>query len=426
MGVRNQFAGLACAPLLVDAYQLQIEQYVLSEALFETLIICLIATLLWRPYLTNRRIVLTGIWLGAAAVVRLDAIGLMLPVAAFVVMRWASWRRTAALLTISAIPLLATAVLRAAEGQDFSIAGGMGGIWLYGRVAPFANCSIVQIPHPEQRLCPTQPIGKRPGTSWFENSSDSPARLVHAGYAPSSGELSDFAWRIIVAQPLDYVRAVTGSFARQFRPTRSQVAGDPSVEPWIFATSVGARDRFSPNPELMVALYGGPRPRLSLTLARLLHTYQRWVYTPGPVMAMCLLVAPAGIYPPVRASHRQMAAALLTGLGVMAVLWATATVEFTWRYVLPTLILLPSAAVLSARSGIISSMAIQRDRVPRALMFRRTDHADGPQADLRTPEIPAARRATDAFGPATPARIDLVLQPRRSEPERPPPARRSG
>ena len=387
MGVRTWLAALACAPLLVDGYQLQIEQYVLSDALFAALIVSIIATLLWSPYLTNRRIALTGILLGAATVVRLDAIGLMLPVAVFVVARWAGWRRTVALLTISAIPLLGTASLRAAEGEGFSITGGMGGIWLYGRVAAFANCSIAQIPHPEQRLCPAQPLGKRPGTSWFENSPDSPARLVHAGYAASSGELSDFARRIIVAQPLDYVRAVAGSFASQFRPARSQVAGGPSVEPWIFATNVGARDRFSPNPELMTALYGGPRPKMNLTLAGLLHSYQRWVYTPGPVTAMCLLIALAGIYRPVRASHRQMAAALLTGLGVIVVLWAAATVEFTWRYVLPSLVLLPSAAALSAGSGVISSVAPWRDRVFRAVAFRRTDHA-GPLVDVGTPGDP--------------------------------------
>jgi hypothetical protein len=388
LGVRAQLAGLACAPLLVDAYQLQIEQYVLSEALFEALVICIIATLLWSPYLTNRRLVLTGILLGAAAVVRLDAIGLMLPVAGFVVARWMGWMRTAALLMISALPLLGMASLRAAEGEGFSVTGGMGGIWLYGRVAPFANCSVAQIPHSEQRFCPAQQLGKRPGTSWFENSPDSPARLVHAGHAASSGELSDFARRIIIAQPLDYVRAVTGSFASQFRPTRSQAAGGPSVAPWIFATSASARDRFSPNPELMVALYGGQRPKLNLTLARLLHGYQRRVYTPGPLMAMCLLIALAGIYRPVRASQRQMAVALLTGLGVIVVLWATATVEFTWRYVLPSLALLPSAAALSAGSGIISRVALQRDTMLRALVFHRTDHAGGPVADPGTPRNP--------------------------------------
>ena len=205
LGVRTQLAGLACAPLLVDAYQLQIEQYVLSDALFEALIICMLATLLWSPCLTNRRIVLTGILLGAAAVVRLDAISFMLPVVGFAVARRVAWRRTAALLAISVIPVLGMASLRAAEGEGFSVAGGMGGIWLYGRVAPFANCSIAQIPYPEQRLCPLQPLGKRPGTSWFENSPYSPARLVHAGNAPSSGELSDFARRIIAAQPFDYL-----------------------------------------------------------------------------------------------------------------------------------------------------------------------------------------------------------------------------
>jgi hypothetical protein len=347
LGVRTQLAGLACAPLLMDAYQLQIEQYILSEALFEALLICMIATLLWSPCLTSRKVVLTGFLLGAAAVVRLDAIGLMLPVAGFAVARRVAWRRTAALLAISAIPLLGVASLRAIEGTGFSVTGTMGGIWLYGRVAPFANCSIAQIPPPEQHLCPAQPLGKRPGTSWFENSHDSPARLALAGHADPSGELSDFARRIMVAQPLDYLRAVTDSFASQFRLTRSQAAGGPTAEPWIFATSPGARDRFSPNPELMAALYGGPRPELNLTLARLLHRYQRWVYTPGPVMAMCLLMALAGIYRPVRASHRQMAVALLAGLGVIVVLGANATVEFTWRYVLPSLVLLPCAAVLS-------------------------------------------------------------------------------
>jgi len=386
-GVRTQLAGLACAPLLMDAYQLQIEQYVLSEALFEVLIVCIVAALLWDPYLTNRRIVLTGVLLGAAAVVRLDAIALMLPVAGFVAARWAGWKRTAALLTISAIPLLGMASMRAAEGEGFSVTGGMAGIWLYGRVAPFANCSIAPIPHAEQRLCPTQPLGKRPGTSWFENSPDSPARLVRAGHAAPSGELSDFARRIITAQPLDYVRAVADSFASQFRLTRSQVAGGPSVEPWIFATSAETRGRFSPDPESMVALYGGPAPKLNPTLARLLHNYQRWVYTPGPVMAICILIALASICRPVRASHRQMAVALLTGLGVIIVLWATATVEFTWRYVLPSLVLLPSAAALSPGPGIRSGVTLQRDRVLRALVFRRTDHA-GPLAGMGNPRDP--------------------------------------
>jgi hypothetical protein len=382
-GVRAQLAGLACAPLLVDAYQLQIEQYVMSEALFEALIICIIAALLWNPDLTGFRIVLTGSLLGAAAAVRLDAIGLILPVAGFLVARRVGWRRTVALLAISAIPMLGMASVRAMEGEGLSISGNMGGIWLYGRVAPFADCSIAKIPYAEQHLCPTQPLGGRPGTSWFENSNDSPARLLQRGHPTPSGELSDFARRIIVAQPADYARAVLGSFVSQFRLTRSQAAGDPSIEPWIFSTSVAERDRFSSNPELMATLYGGPKPELNLGLARLLHRYQRWVYTPGPVMAVCLLIALAGICRPVRASHRQMAVALLMGLGIIVVLGANAIVEFTWRYVLPSLVFFPSAAVLSAGLGTISSVALRWERRLRALVFRRTGQAGcGFGADL--------------------------------------------
>jgi hypothetical protein len=114
--------------------------------LFEALVICIIAALLWSPYLTNRRIILTGVLLGAAAIVRLDAIGLALPVAGFVVARWVDGKRTVALLAISALPLLGMASVRAAEGAGFSVTGGMSGIWMYGRVAPFANCAMAQIP----------------------------------------------------------------------------------------------------------------------------------------------------------------------------------------------------------------------------------------------------------------------------------------
>jgi hypothetical protein len=376
MGVRTQLAGLACAPLLLDAYQLQIEQYVMSEALFEAFVIGIVATLLWRPYMTNRRIILTGILLGVAAVIRLDGTGMILPVTVYLIARWVGWRRTAALFTISAVPLLAVALLRATEGEGFSVTAGMGGLWLYGRVAPFANCSVAQIPYREQRLCPTQPLGRRPGTSWFENSRDSPARLVYAGHAAPSGELSDFARRIIVAQPLEYVRAVADGYISQFRSTRSQVSGGPGVQQWIFATTVVERDRSSPNTSRMIAIYDGRKPKLSLTLAAFLHGYQRWVYTPGPVMAICLLIALAGVYRPIRASHRQMAVALLAGLGVIVVLWATATVEFSWRYVLPSLALLPCAAVLSAGSGIMSGVTRQLDKVLSGLRhFVNRDHS---------------------------------------------------
>jgi hypothetical protein len=348
LGVRSHLAGLACAPMLLDAYQLQIEQYVLSEALFEALIISIIAALLWSPELTDRTIILAGTLLGAAAVVRLDAIFLVPAVAGFAAVRRAGWKRTSALLAISAVPLVWMATLRASEAEGFSATGGMGGIWLYGRVAPFADCAIARIPQVEQPLCPTQPLDERPGTSWFENSPDSPARLVRAGHSASSSELSDFAWRVIAAQPFDYARTVAGSFTNQFRPARSQVAGGPSVQPWIFPTTVAARDRFSPSPGLMTALYGGPRPALNLKLAVFLHRYQRWVYTPGPVMALCLVIAIAGILRSARVSRRQLAGTLLAALGVVVVFGAVATVQFTWRYVLPTLALLPPAAALSA------------------------------------------------------------------------------
>jgi drug/metabolite transporter (DMT)-like permease len=132
------------------------------------------------------------------------------------------------------------------------------------------------------------------------------------------------------------------------------------VQPWVFPATIAARDRFSPDPGLMAALYGGPRPALNLSLAVFLHRYQLWVYTPGPVMALCLVIAIAGILRSVRVSRRQLAGALLAVLGVVVVLGAVATVQFTWRYVLPTLALLPPAAALSAGS-VTTEIAAPRD-----------------------------------------------------------------
>ena len=54
-GALRWLAAVAAAPVLLDAYQLQMEQMIMPDVLFEALIVAGLAVLLWRPVVTTRR-----------------------------------------------------------------------------------------------------------------------------------------------------------------------------------------------------------------------------------------------------------------------------------------------------------------------------------------------------------------------------------
>jgi hypothetical protein len=349
-------AALACAPVLLDAYQVQIEQYVLSETLFETLMVVALAVALWPRDQPRRRV---GAWragivallLGYGVLVRLDAVGLVVPLAAWLLwtlrrrMAPGAWRPVLAAAVAFVLPILFLFGMRAANGNGTSVTG-TGPIWLYGRVAPFANCPADSIPPDEQQLCPTQPLGHRPGSIWFQNSADSPVWRYLSEHPNNTKPIEAFARRVIVHQPLGYSRAVIADFAEQFRPTRAQYPKGPEVRSWQFRLSLVPVDPTKPVPAHMVALYGTGQARLDVPLARFLRHYQRYGYLPGPVMAFLLALGAVALA--LRRKHPLAPGlAMFLTSGVMVVLVATATVLFSWRYMLPTLVLYPPAGAIA-------------------------------------------------------------------------------
>jgi hypothetical protein len=67
-GVPRWLAALAMAPVLLDAYQVQIEQTIMPDTWFEALIVAGLAILLWRPATTWRRAAVAGLVLGTSAI----------------------------------------------------------------------------------------------------------------------------------------------------------------------------------------------------------------------------------------------------------------------------------------------------------------------------------------------------------------------
>src|SRR6185437_2435192 len=69
-GVPRWLAALATAPVLLDAYQLQIEQNVMPDVMFEALIVTGLVALLWRATPSPWLVVVAGLALGTSATAR--------------------------------------------------------------------------------------------------------------------------------------------------------------------------------------------------------------------------------------------------------------------------------------------------------------------------------------------------------------------
>src|SRR5215471_5417226 len=66
-GVARWLAALAVAPVLLDAYQLQMEQTIMADVWFEAIVVAGLAVLLWKPATSPRAAAVAGLILGASA-----------------------------------------------------------------------------------------------------------------------------------------------------------------------------------------------------------------------------------------------------------------------------------------------------------------------------------------------------------------------
>jgi 4-amino-4-deoxy-L-arabinose transferase-like glycosyltransferase len=362
---------LAVVPLLLDAYLVQLEHYVMAESLFITLLIAALALLLWRerpPWWAGAA---AGLLLAYAAVTRTVGVPVLGVVGLYLLARliWRSigWPTVlAAGVGVVAILLPYVLWFHATTGSyaltDYT------GHFLYGRVSNFAECDEVDVPARLSGLCFDEPPAERPVGDWYVWDPESPANSGRW----TDAELKEFSELFVLGQPVDFATTSLSKTLHYFAPGHSIGKDDACLAYWQFPSSY---DMDFPLPGACTArltevgfgllpVSDSVRPGLADVLAR----YQDWGYVPGPALGLLVVVGLTGLVPhrrrgPLR-DNLDAVACVAIALAVIAVPSATAT--FDYRYGLPILPLLPIAAALATRGWLARKPAEEPAPVPVA------------------------------------------------------------
>ena len=411
-GVPRWLSALATAPILLDAYQLQIEQTIMPDVMFEACIVAGLAALLWHPRPRTALIITGGLFLGASATARQVGEILILPALAYLLVALPHWRRRltqgAILCAAFALPILAASFRNSVVIHNFGLAPYAGGS-IYGRMAAAADCATLRLPAYERALCPAAQQ-QRNGPDWLDHQLGSPIKSFQAPAGMSNGEVvSDFAHRVLVQQPGRVLTAVGKDALKLYAVHRATSPGDTPISRWQFQASYpqyppymtirGGQVLFkSFSPEGAVRWtwsaqgFGGGSPAVITQLASFLRGYQLGGgYTPGPLLALATLAGLAGTVSLARrhatpAQRHAAQACLLMFTSAAAVLLVSDAFEYSWRYQLPALITLPPAAALA----ITALFTHWREGpggppVTAPAPSSQTDMAELPQARDRTP-----------------------------------------
>jgi hypothetical protein len=351
-GIWRWAAAVASAPVLLDGYQLQAEQTIMPDVMFQALIVAGLALLLWDREPTAWLLGEAGLMFGAATDIRQVGEVLIVPAVVFVLVSAVGWRRGllhGALITTSfALPILAYMTTHGAANGHFAITQRSSYI-LYGRVAVAADCATLRLPPDERALCPSPQVVAALGIDLIYP--EGPLLSYRPPPGMTTGEMAErFELAVLRQQPLAVVKSIDHDFVKLFALTRDQSPGDTPISRWQFQTA------YPTYPSLITRQYvaqvrpGGGAPKVARPLAALLRGYQlHGGYTPGPLLAIAAIAGLAGacgVAGP-RSARTVLASACVLATGMaLSVVIASDAVEFSWRYQLPALVLLPPAGVL--------------------------------------------------------------------------------
>jgi len=393
-GISRWLAALAAAPVLLDAYQLQMEQMIMADTWFEALVVAGLMILLWprevpggparrgdsggrspepvRPGVGVAVAAASGLVFGLSADVKQIGMILVFPAVLYCLSCGGRLKHvltsSAALVAAFAVPVLGYCSYSLATTGHFHLANRQTAA---GRLAAAADCATLTLPPAVKPLCPS-PAAQAHGPDWLEHSKYSPLYRTPVQPGMRGKLISELNSAIAQQQPLRVAVAVAHDWLRLFAPTRGPDEAVTPISRWQFQTSyptfppwvtlssghkiiVGIQHHgFGPfGFSVLKPSYGG-KAQVNRPVAQFLRSYQLdGGYTPGPLFALCALagIAASVLLLRTRVGYRsrQLALASLLFTATAATLLLLPDVyEFSWRYQLSALVTLPPAGVLGA------------------------------------------------------------------------------
>jgi hypothetical protein len=275
----------------------------------------------------------------------------------------------------------------------------------YGRAAAAADCATLKVPADERALCPSPAATRALGG--IDGLLHNPASPGHTAPAPPGTAreqlLAGFSLAVLRQQPLRVAASVARDAVRLFALTRD---GDPeitSIARWQFQTFYPTYShRFTMAALARLAHQNGSGGDLVAVrpAATVLRDYQLGGgYTPGPLYAVGLvaglLSALTGLLR--KSQHTELAVAgLLMTLSATVLLLSSDAYEFSWRYQLPAVVLVPVAGALGFTALAAQVKQARAGASAEHLMAARTatggrDRRTRPASAGSGPRAPAAR-----------------------------------
>ena len=398
-GLPGWGATLAALPVLLDAYQLELEHEILPSASFGFLVMVAITlTLWWRRDRPLWATAVAGFVLAAAATLWPVGLPVLIVFLLYLAVRRVGWRAFGAAAAAGAIPVAGYVLWFHSHYGRYAFSNS-DGIYLWSRTMTFANCAVIQPPKDQLVLCPRQPVAQRPAASTFIWEKSSPLNSVPGPkFSAHKNALAlHFALRAIAAQPGSYLADVLHDVSLSFywnnpdHPSRAMAQRYEfayATTHWISPGYLLAPGRTVASDQLR---YGGATSTRAVEpFAGWLRGYQRFAYLPGALLGVLLLVGLGGI---VR-SWRGGGFRRLDGWGGPGL--------FPWVASVTLLVVPVMTADFSERYALIAMPVIC---LAAAFAFAPRDPGAPPRraAAPAPEELPAATPATPATS-ATPAR----------------------
>ena len=386
-GVPRMLALVASLPAALDAYLIHVEHTIMSETVFHATLVGAFAMLLWKNRPGPVAAAAGGVLLGYAAIVRNVAVPLLAVFVIYLLARRVGWQRLLVFCLGWALVIAGYATVFKIQHGEFTLTQSSGR-FLYGKVAPFADCAKLDGLPPDQRsLCPDP--ANRLTTNGYMWGTRSPAYGVPRS---EDSRLRGFAVRVVRQQPLTYARVVARGVLHYFEPSHRIGSNDYPVAAWQFPSDPrrwgypGYRGPIRPmdparrlrHPITEPNRHVGAmvrRPRTNVAASRFLHDYQRFAYTPGPLLAACVVVVLLALLLRRGAARLRLDAALLCATPLIALVFAQALSLFSYRCGLVAIFLLAPAAALAAAAMLEGTSEARRRGAPGRTSRGTTSHA---------------------------------------------------